>query len=88
VLGALKSQVRRLAKPAFSNSLASASSGVPQPGPLAARIIESAEVEPAPRRMVLGSRALQSTLGDATKRIEGFEAKTELAASTDFPPGQ
>jgi hypothetical protein len=37
--------------------------------------------------MVLGSLALESTLSTLRKRIEGFEAQRELAASTDFPPG-
>jgi len=44
---------------------------VGDPARMAARIIESVEVEPAPLR----------------KRIADFEAPTELAASTDFPPG-
>ena len=56
------------------------------PARMAARIIESVDVEPAPLRMVLGSQALESTLATLRKRIEGFEAQTELAASTDFPP--
>ena len=54
---------------------------------MAARIIESVEVEPAPLRLVLGSQALQITLATLRKRIAGFEAQTQLAASTDFPPG-
>lgn len=58
------------------------------PARMAARIIESVDVEPAPLRMVLGSQALQSTLTTLRKRIAGFEAQTELAASTDFPPGE
>jgi NAD(P)-dependent dehydrogenase (short-subunit alcohol dehydrogenase family) len=58
------------------------------PARMAARIIESVDVEPAPLRMVLGSQALQSTLATLRKRIEGFQAQTELAASTDFPPGE
>jgi NAD(P)-dependent dehydrogenase (short-subunit alcohol dehydrogenase family) len=58
------------------------------PARMAARIIESADVEPAPLRMVLGSQALASTLTTLGKRIAGFEAQTELAASTDFPPGE
>src|SRR5947199_6684014 len=58
------------------------------PARMAARIIESVDVEPAPLRMVLGSQALQSTLATLRRRIEGFEAQTELAASTDFPPGE
>jgi len=58
------------------------------PARMAARIIESVEIEPAPLRMVLGSQALQSTLATLRKRITDFEAQTELAASTDFPPGE
>jgi len=58
------------------------------PARMAARIIESVDVEPAPLRMVLGSQALESTLSILRKRIAGFEAQTELAASTDFPPGE
>ena len=58
------------------------------PARMAARIIESVDVEPAPLRIVLGSQALESTLTTLRKRIAGFEAQTELAASTDFPPGE
>ena len=58
------------------------------PARIAARIIESVDVEPAPMRMVLGSVALEITLGVLRKRITDFEAQTELAASTDFPPGE
>ena len=58
------------------------------PARMAARIIESVDVEPAPLRMVLGSQALQGTLTTLRKRIASFEAQTELAASTDFPPGE
>ena len=54
---------------------------------MAARIIESVDIAPAPLRMALGSQALESTLSTLRKRIEGFEAQRELAASTDFPPG-
>ena len=57
------------------------------PARMAKRIIESVDVEPAPLRMVLGSQALQSTLTTLRKRITSCEAQTELAASTDFPPG-
>jgi NAD(P)-dependent dehydrogenase (short-subunit alcohol dehydrogenase family) len=56
------------------------------PSRMAARIVESVDVEPAPLRMVLGSQALESTLATLRKRIEGFEAQRDLAASTDFPP--
>ncbi len=58
------------------------------PARMAARIIESVDIEPAPLRMALGSAALASTLGVLRKRIADFEAQTELAASTDFPPGE
>lgn len=58
------------------------------PARMAARIIESVDVEPAPLRMVLGSQALEGTLATLRKRIADFEAQTELAASTDFPPGE
>jgi NAD(P)-dependent dehydrogenase (short-subunit alcohol dehydrogenase family) len=54
------------------------------PARMAARIIESVDVEPAPLRMVLGSQALDGTLTTLRKRIAGFEAQTDLAASTDF----
>ncbi|HZB96823.1 MAG TPA: SDR family oxidoreductase [Herpetosiphonaceae bacterium] len=58
------------------------------PARMAARIIESVDVEPAPLRMLLGSQALESTLTTLRKRIASFEAQAELAASTDFPPGE
>ena len=58
------------------------------PARMAARMIESIDVEPAPLRMVLGSQALESTLTTLRKRIASFEAQTELAASTDFQPGE
>jgi NAD(P)-dependent dehydrogenase (short-subunit alcohol dehydrogenase family) len=58
------------------------------PARMAARIIESVNVEPAPLRMVLGSQALEGTLTTLRKRIADFETQKELAASTDFPPGE
>jgi NAD(P)-dependent dehydrogenase (short-subunit alcohol dehydrogenase family) len=58
------------------------------PAQMAARIIESVDIEPAPLRMVLGSQALEGTLATLRKRVADFEAQAELAASTDFPPGQ
>ena len=54
---------------------------------MATRIIESVDTHPAPLRLLLGSQALQSTLSALRKRVEAFEAQTELAASTDFPAG-
>lgn len=58
------------------------------PARMAARIIESVDVEPAPLRIMLGSQALESTIKTLQKRIADFEAQTELAASTDFPSGE
>lgn len=58
------------------------------PARMAARIIESVDVDPAPLRMVLGSQALESTLTTLRERIANFEAQTALAASTDLPPGE
>ena len=56
------------------------------PTRMAAAMIASADQEPAPLRMVLGSQALESTLATLRKRIADFETQTELAASTHFPP--
>jgi hypothetical protein len=58
------------------------------PARMAARIIESVDVNPAPLRMVLGSQALESTITTLRKRIADFEKQKVLAASTDFPPGE
>ena len=57
------------------------------PARMAARIIESVDIEPAPLRMVLGSQALEGTLAVLRERIANFETQTQLAASTDFPSG-
>ena len=51
-------------------------------------IIASADQEPAPLRIILGSQALQTTVGVLKDRLAGFEAQAGLAASTDFPPGK
>jgi hypothetical protein len=51
-------------------------------------IIASADQEPAPLRIILGSQALKTTVGVLRDRIAGFETQAELAASTDFPPGE
>lgn len=58
------------------------------PARMASRIIESADQEPAPLRMVLGSQALQSTIDTLEKRVADFKTQTKLAASTDFPAGE
>ncbi len=58
------------------------------PARMAARIIESADQEPAPLRMVLGSDALKNTIATLEKRVAGYKTQTKLAASTDFPAGE
>ena len=54
------------------------------PSKMAARIIESADKNPAPLRMVLGSQALDATITRLKERVADYETQTELAASTDF----
>jgi NAD(P)-dependent dehydrogenase (short-subunit alcohol dehydrogenase family) len=61
---------------------------VGDPARMAAAMIASVEKEPAPLRIVLGSQALDGTLASLRKRVADFETQTELAASTDFPPGE
>ncbi|MGW4730974.1 SDR family oxidoreductase [Streptomyces shenzhenensis] len=58
------------------------------PQRMAARIIASADTEPAPLRIVLGSQALDTTLGVLRRRIAGFETQHDLARSTDHPAGE
>jgi NAD(P)-dependent dehydrogenase (short-subunit alcohol dehydrogenase family) len=58
------------------------------PARMAAAIIASADQEPAPLRIILGSQALQTTVGVLKDRLASFEAQASLAASTDFPPGK
>jgi hypothetical protein len=38
--------------------------------------------------MLLGSPVLESTLATLRKHSADFEAQRELAASTNFPPGE
>lgn len=52
---------------------------------MATRIIESAQQEPAPMRIVLGSQALANTISTLKARVADYETQTILAASTDFP---
>ena len=58
------------------------------PARMASAMIASVDQEPAPLRIMLGSQALQSMLGVLRQRIAAYEAQADLAASTDFPPGQ
>ena len=54
------------------------------PERMAARIIESVDITPAPLRVVLGSGALKTTIEVLKKRLEDFKEQEQLAASTDF----
>lgn len=58
------------------------------PAKMAQRIIESADKNPAPLRMVLGSQALRATLERLKERVADYETQTELAASTDCMDGE
>jgi NAD(P)-dependent dehydrogenase (short-subunit alcohol dehydrogenase family) len=58
------------------------------PARMAAAIIASADQQPAPLRLILGSQALDTTVKVLKDRIAGFEAQAALAASADFPPGE
>jgi NAD(P)-dependent dehydrogenase (short-subunit alcohol dehydrogenase family) len=58
------------------------------PAKMAARIIESVELEKAPLRMVLGSQALTATIQRLEERVADYKTQTELAASTDVPVGE
>ena len=57
------------------------------PARMAARIIESVDIEPAPLRMVLGLQALAGTITTLRKRIEDFEGQVDLAATNRLPTG-
>ncbi|MFV0559005.1 MAG: SDR family oxidoreductase [Enterococcus sp.] len=54
------------------------------PEKMATRIIESADVNPAPMRLVLGSQALNDTIKVLEERIKQFKAQADIAASTDI----
>lgn len=58
------------------------------PARMAARIIESVEVEPAPLRQVYGSQALAATIERLEERLADYRTQTISAASTDFPVGE
>ncbi|NMM93255.1 oxidoreductase, short chain dehydrogenase/reductase family protein [Bifidobacterium sp. DSM 109957] len=54
------------------------------PKRMAECIIASADQDPAPLRVVLGSQALSATIERLETRLADFRTQTELAASTDF----
>jgi hypothetical protein len=57
------------------------------PSQLQPEFCRMGDVEPAPLQILLGSQAMEGTITTLRKRIASFEAQTDLAASTDFPPG-
>jgi NAD(P)-dependent dehydrogenase (short-subunit alcohol dehydrogenase family) len=54
------------------------------PAKMAARIIDSVEQEPAPRRLVLGSDSLRFIQAALQERLTDIEAQVETAAQTDW----
>lgn len=58
------------------------------PAKMAARMIESVAIEPAPLRQVYGSQALRDTIARLEERVADYRTQTELAASTDIPEGE
>lgn len=54
------------------------------PVEMSRRIIESADLMPAPMRMVLGSQALKATIERLEERVADYKTQMELAASTDI----
>ena len=58
------------------------------PARMATAIIDGVDQTPAPLRMVLGSQALAATLKALKGRLADFQTQEDLAASTDYPPGE
>lgn len=54
------------------------------PMEMSRRIIESADLAPAPMRMVFGSQALKATIERLEERVADYKTQTELAASTNI----
>lgn len=57
------------------------------PAKMATIILESADQDPAPKRIVLGTDSFTIITGALTARLAEVQAQRELAASTDFPEG-
>ncbi len=58
----------------------------PRPARPDRRHRQQRRLRPVRRCQGTGSRALESTIDTLRKRIEDFQKRTSLAASTDFPP--
>jgi hypothetical protein len=73
----------------FEKMLDPASGPAPgDPARMAAAIIDSVDKNPAPLRMVPGSQALDCKISTLETRLDDFRTQKELAASTDYPPGE
>jgi NAD(P)-dependent dehydrogenase (short-subunit alcohol dehydrogenase family) len=57
------------------------------PAKMAEIIIQSADQDPAPKRLVLGSDSYQFIHQALTERLAALESQKDLALSTDFPAG-
>ena len=53
------------------------------PRKMARRMIESTLVNPAPRHLALGSRAIREIVSELESRLRDYWAQTDIAASTD-----
>lgn len=53
------------------------------PRKMAKRIIESTRVNPAPRHLALGSKAIHEIIQELESRLQAYRAQVDLAASTD-----
>ena len=53
------------------------------PGKMAARIIESTRMEPAPRHLALGSKAIGEIIDELETRLEAYRKQVDIATSTD-----
>jgi NAD(P)-dependent dehydrogenase (short-subunit alcohol dehydrogenase family) len=58
------------------------------PAKMASAIIASADENPAPRRIALGTDAFTIIRTALSQRLAVLDAQRELAVSTDFPPGE
>jgi hypothetical protein len=56
------------------------------PARAARAIVDAVEAEAPPRRLPLGTMALEHIRAKLTTQLEELEAWSELSASTDFPP--
>ncbi len=59
-----------------------------RPAKMAACMIESVAIEPAPLRQVYGSQALAATIERLEKRVADYHTQTALTASADYPAGE